>query len=153
MRPIACFEAGRVSQTQSSWTASCCSRKWMSGHADALIRQYDLRPLVTTEFKKALRVNSPSSAGGPPSPLLRSTISLDRNLSWMSPKLLSPNCEPECGMFRSRTCRAPRFSLDGCESALGRVLHQNQIGLWQEARKLPVQVLVIDSAEKKLIEN
>ena len=33
-----CFEAGRFSftQIQSSWTASCCSRKWMSGHADAL---------------------------------------------------------------------------------------------------------------------
>jgi hypothetical protein len=31
-----CFEAGRLTQTQSSWTAPCCSRKWMSGHADAL---------------------------------------------------------------------------------------------------------------------
>lgn len=31
-----CFEAGRFTQIQSSWTALCCSRKWMSGHADAL---------------------------------------------------------------------------------------------------------------------
>jgi hypothetical protein len=31
-----CFEAGRFTQTQSSWTALCCSRKWMSGPADAL---------------------------------------------------------------------------------------------------------------------
>ena len=30
-----CFEAGRFTQTQSSWTALCRSRKWMSGHADA----------------------------------------------------------------------------------------------------------------------
>ena len=36
MCPIACFEAGRFTQIQSSWTALCCSRKWMSGHADAL---------------------------------------------------------------------------------------------------------------------
>ena len=28
-----CFEAGRFTQIQSSWTALCCSRKWMSGHA------------------------------------------------------------------------------------------------------------------------
>ncbi len=30
-----CFEAGRFTLTQSSWTASArrCSRKWMSGHA------------------------------------------------------------------------------------------------------------------------
>src|SRR6516165_6405283 len=25
-----CFEAGRFTQIQSSWTALCCSRKWMS---------------------------------------------------------------------------------------------------------------------------
>ena len=31
-----CFEAGRFTPIQSSWTALCCSRKWMSGHADAL---------------------------------------------------------------------------------------------------------------------
>jgi len=31
-----CFEAGRFTQTQSSWTAPRCSRKWMSGHAGAL---------------------------------------------------------------------------------------------------------------------
>ena len=38
MCPWTCFEAGRLSfpQIQSSWTALCCSRKWMSGHADAL---------------------------------------------------------------------------------------------------------------------
>jgi hypothetical protein len=34
--PCDCFEAGRFTQIQSSWTALCCSRKWMSGHADAL---------------------------------------------------------------------------------------------------------------------
>jgi hypothetical protein len=37
MCPWTCFEAGRFPQIQSSWTAlCCCSRKWMSGHADAL---------------------------------------------------------------------------------------------------------------------
>ena len=33
---LVCFEAGRFTQIQSSWTALCCSRKWMSGPADAL---------------------------------------------------------------------------------------------------------------------
>src|SRR5208283_2948486 len=33
---LVCFEAGRFTQTQSSWTAPCCSRKWMSGHTNAL---------------------------------------------------------------------------------------------------------------------
>src|SRR5262250_2718911 len=37
MCPCVCFEAGRFTPIQSSWTALCCSRKWMSGrHADAL---------------------------------------------------------------------------------------------------------------------
>ena len=31
-----CFEAGRFTQIQSSWTASSCSRKWMSGPAGTL---------------------------------------------------------------------------------------------------------------------
>jgi hypothetical protein len=78
-----CFEAGRFTQTQSSWTALCRSRKWMSGHAeaDALAqfvtdrKRQIVQQLVgpTAALQEALR-----SAG-------RSVFSLDKPLSWTSP--------------------------------------------------------------------
>jgi len=38
MLPTVCFEAGRCTQTQSSWTVPHhCSRKWMSGQAAAMV--------------------------------------------------------------------------------------------------------------------
>ena len=38
MHPSGCFEAGRSTLTQSSWTAlGCRSRKWMSGHAGSAL--------------------------------------------------------------------------------------------------------------------
>jgi hypothetical protein len=49
MRPCDCFEAGRFTSIQSSWTATGCSRKWMSGHALAL-------PHTLTDRKPQLSV-------------------------------------------------------------------------------------------------
>ena len=50
MRPTVCFEAGRVTLTQSSRTAILdCSRKWMSGHAaSALAAEEDRGQFATT---------------------------------------------------------------------------------------------------------
>jgi hypothetical protein len=75
-----CFEAGRFTQTQSSWTDSRRSRKWMSGHADALTqsvtdrKQQIVQQLVgpTTALQETL-----PSAG-------EVLFSLDKPLSWMS---------------------------------------------------------------------
>jgi hypothetical protein len=74
MLPPVCFETGRFTQTQSSWTVlRYCSRKWMSGQAAALALLKDRR--LVSAFS-ALRETP--SAGGPASPL-------DFYLSWMSP--------------------------------------------------------------------
>ena len=74
MLPSVCFEIGRFTQTQSSWTVvRYCSRKWMSGQVYALASAKD-RQLVTS--LSALRKYP--SARGPASPL-------DFYLSWMSP--------------------------------------------------------------------
>ena len=65
---------------QSSWTARCCSRKWMSGPADALTPVLTDRKLsiaaLTIGFIYALQILL-GSAG-------RSVFSLDKYLSWMS---------------------------------------------------------------------
>jgi hypothetical protein len=83
MLPSACFEAGRKTLTQSSWTAPPdCSRKWMSGQADALTVAKDRgRFAHPTPFPTALRESL--SAGRPPS-------LLDFYLSWMSAVFLCP---------------------------------------------------------------
>jgi hypothetical protein len=74
MHPSVCFEIGRVTQTQSSWTAArYCSRKWMSGQVYTLASAKD-RQLVTS----LLALRQHPSARGPASPL-------DFYLSWMSP--------------------------------------------------------------------
>ena len=73
MLPPVCFETGRFTLTQSSWTAiRLCSRKWMSGQAAALAVRTDRRQFTTLTALRRL-----PSAGGPPSPL-------DFYLSWMS---------------------------------------------------------------------
>src|ERR1022692_2857006 len=81
MCQLVCFEAGRFPQIQSSWTALCCSRKWMSGPADALApfqrdRKRSIVALTVGFIIQALQ-NLPGSAG-------RSVFSLDKYLSWMS---------------------------------------------------------------------
>ncbi len=78
-----CFEAGRFTQTQSSRTALCCSRKWMSGHAEA-----DALTQFVTDRKKQIVQHF-----GEPTTALQGTLpsagevlfSLDKPLSWMSP--------------------------------------------------------------------
>ena len=82
MLPSVCFEAGRITLTQSSWTAPhYCSRKWMSGQADALTVAKDQgRFAQPTSFPAALREHL--SAGRPQS-------LLDFYLSWMSPNFRS----------------------------------------------------------------
>jgi hypothetical protein len=77
MLPSVCFEAGRFTLTQSSWTAPRdCSRKWMSGQAAALAAPKDRGPFAQTNPSTALRESL--SAERPPS-------LLDFYLSWMSP--------------------------------------------------------------------
>jgi hypothetical protein len=93
-----CFEAGRFTQTQSSWTALRRSRKWMSGHADADAlaqsatdrKQQIVQQLVgpITALQKAL-----PSAG-------EVLFSLDKPLSWMSPLPLYPY-RPGAGIVSS----------------------------------------------------
>jgi len=78
-----CFEAGRFTQTQSSATARCCSRKWMSGPADAWAQFVTDRPRqIEGQFDglaTALQETLPSAG--------RVLFSLDKPLSWMSPVL------------------------------------------------------------------
>ena len=82
MLPPGCFEAGRLTLTQSSWTVSRhCSRKWMSGQAAALAAR-EIEHSSSSSTTTALRELIPLSAGGTPSPL-------DFYLSWMSLFLLS----------------------------------------------------------------
>src|ERR1039457_5144030 len=81
MCQLVCFEAGRFPQIQSSWTALCCSRKWMSGPADALApfqrdRKRSIVALTVGFIIQALQILL-GSAG-------RSVFSLDKYLSWMS---------------------------------------------------------------------
>lgn len=53
IRHSVCFEAGRFTLTQSSWTATLgCSRKWMSGHAASLAQPSDPR-----QFGKSIRLS------------------------------------------------------------------------------------------------
>jgi hypothetical protein len=75
-----CFEAGRFTQIQSSWTALRCSRKWMSGPANALAptltdRKRSIVALTVGFIIQALQILL-GSAG-------RSVFSLDKYLSWM----------------------------------------------------------------------
>ena len=74
MLPSVCFETGRFTQTQSSWTVfRHRSRKWMSGQAIALVAQPGRGQFITFTALRKL-----PSAGKSPS-------SLDLYLSWMSP--------------------------------------------------------------------
>jgi hypothetical protein len=79
--PLICFEVGRFTLTQSSWTAlSCCSRKWMSGHAArALVAAKKLEDTSKTPtlVSRRLETSLPPSAG-------KSPFSFDSYLSWMS---------------------------------------------------------------------
>ena len=77
MLPPVCFQTGRFTLTQSSWTVlRRRSRKWMSGQAAALAARTDRSPFTTIRALRKL-----PSAGGPPSPL-------DLYLSWISPVFL-----------------------------------------------------------------
>src|SRR3984885_5405997 len=74
-----CFEAGRFTLTQSSWTASArrCSRKWMSGHA--------AKALVLISDRGQPKTRTTCSLGEPTPPGQReSPFPLDHYLSWMS---------------------------------------------------------------------
>jgi hypothetical protein len=91
MCQLVCFEAGRFPQIQSSWTALCCSRKWMSGPADALApfqrdRKRSIVALTVGFIIQALQILL-GSAG-------RSVFSLDKYLSWMSQGLPHGKCSP-----------------------------------------------------------
>ncbi len=77
MLPSVCLEAGRFTPTQSSWTVqNHCSRKWMSGQADALTAAKDRR-------RYAEKTTSTTTLRENPSPG-RSPSFLDLYLSWMS---------------------------------------------------------------------
>ena len=74
-----CFEAGRFTLTQSSWTASArrCSRKWMSGHAG--------KALVLLSDRGQAKTRTLGSSGEPsPQGQRESLFPLDHYLSWMS---------------------------------------------------------------------
>ena len=76
MLPSVCFETGRFTLTQSSWTALArCSRKWMSGPAPARAHERDRR-LQFTSFCRTPREFLSAR---------KSPLSLDSYLSWMSP--------------------------------------------------------------------
>ena len=74
-----CFEAGRFTLTQSSWTASArrCSCKWMSGHAG--------KALVLISDRGQPKARTFCSLGEPAPPGQReSPFPLDHYLSWMT---------------------------------------------------------------------
>src|ERR1035438_7244657 len=82
MGHIVCFEVGRSTQTQSSATALRCSRKWMSGHAEALAQS-------VTDPNRRIKATVVPSAGASQETLPintgRGVFSLDKSLSWTSP--------------------------------------------------------------------
>ena len=95
MLPPVCFETGRFSLTQSSWTViRHCSRKWMSGQAAALAPLHDRWRLANLSVLSTLRELSLPSARRPPSPF-------DFYLSWMSPGF-SPQNPPASPSFMPR---------------------------------------------------
>jgi len=75
-----CFETGWLFQTQSSRTALGCSRKWMSGHADALA---ELKRIDSGKSKRECQAR-PDASGNSFTESRRSVFSLDKPLSWMS---------------------------------------------------------------------
>ena len=87
-----CFEAGRFTLTQSSWTASArrCSRKWMSGHAG--------KAVVLISGRGQSKTRNLCSRGEPVSPGQReSPFPLDHYLSWMPQNEFcpaTPMCNP-----------------------------------------------------------
>ncbi len=88
MCPLACFEAGRLTSIQSSWTALARSRKWMSGHAAALVAV-----LVQFITDRVRRITAQAASLLFDVSALGSSFrehggdvcfSLDKSLSWMS---------------------------------------------------------------------
>ena len=80
MHHSVCFEASRLTLTQSSWTTPRpgCARQWMSGYAAVPLAAPSNRgPRIIFNFA-ALGEPAPSSEGESPFPL-------DLYLSWMSP--------------------------------------------------------------------
>ena len=112
MLPSVCFETGRFTQTQSSWTVPRHrSRKWMSGQAAALVAQPGRRKFTTLTALRKL-----PSAGESPH-------SLDFYLSWVSPVFL-------CNEFVCRK-HAPIFAAElGC--ALADCLTTTDIGAYEK---------------------
>jgi hypothetical protein len=94
MHLTVCFEASRLTLTQSSWTTPQpgCSRQWMSGYAAvALAAPSDRGPRANFNLT-ALGELVPLSEGESPFPL-------DFYLSWMSPV---PPVPPGAGRDISR---------------------------------------------------
>jgi hypothetical protein len=86
IRLTVCFEAGRFTLTQSSWTASAlrCSRKWMSGYAaKALVLPSDRGRFGTLTIYSLGEPILPSQGEFP--------FPLDFYLSWMSRNLPAGN--------------------------------------------------------------
>jgi hypothetical protein len=101
IHPTVCFEAGRLTLTQSSWTAPArrCSRKWMSGHAAAaLVLPSDRRQFRTLTIC-SLGEPIPPSQGESPFPLDFYLSWMSRGLSALIPKGFSQGAELEyCGL-------------------------------------------------------
>ena len=106
-----CFEVGRFTLTQSSWTASTRrrSRKWMSGHAAiALVLLRDRGQFATLTICP-LGEPVPPSQGESPFPV-------DFYLSWMSPVRPSvPRPSPGCRIGRLERRAWLHFLVVQCE--------------------------------------
>ena len=75
-----CFEAGRFTSLQSSWTASRCSRKWMSGPATPWTQ-----PLTGRQKQIVTATRTARRALQEPSVKCKERcFFLDKPLSWMS---------------------------------------------------------------------
>jgi hypothetical protein len=113
-----CFEAGRFTQTQSSWTALRCSRKWMSGPAAAPAAAWaefvtDRSRHIVAQFvgpTTALQETLPSAG--------RSLFFVDKSLSWTSPGigdicvwLMGGGKAARCGGRRGFRSRCGRWIL------------------------------------------
>ena len=99
-----CFEAGRFTQTQSSATAICCSRKWMSGPADAWAEFVtDRQRQITARFVGPTTALQETllSAG-------RFLFSLDKPLSWMSPCFTPLKTPTAKGYSPCSVCKPPQ---------------------------------------------
>jgi hypothetical protein len=110
-----CFEAGRFTSIQPWWTASRCSRKWMSGPATPWTQPLTGRQ---KQIVTATRTAARRSLQEPSVKCKERCFFLDKPLSWMSREL--SDCHRERSIFRTDSFAILGVILEHLESRSAR---------------------------------